>query len=65
MGTSHQLFSIYRSYPSIYTTNTLEGYHRQIREITKTKGVFLNDAALKKLVYLRHTAISIRNGLCL
>ena len=23
----------------IYTTNTVEGYHRQVRKITKTKGV--------------------------
>jgi len=22
----------------IYTTNTIEGYHRQIRKVTKTKG---------------------------
>ena len=24
----------------IYTTNTVEGYHRQIRKVTKNKGVF-------------------------
>lgn len=24
----------------IYTTNTIEGYHRQIRKVTKTKGAF-------------------------
>jgi len=36
----------------IYTTNTIEGYHRQIRKVTKTKGVFTNDMALLKLVYL-------------
>ena len=36
----------------IYTTNTIEGYHRQIRKITKTKGAFTSDMALLKLVYL-------------
>lgn len=36
----------------IYTTNTIEGYHRQIRKVTKTKGAFCNDMALLKLVYL-------------
>lgn len=34
-----------------YTTNTVEGYHRQIRKVTKNKGVFPNDTALEKLVY--------------
>ena len=36
----------------IYTTNTIEGYHRQIRKVTKTKGAFSSDMALLKLVYL-------------
>jgi transposase-like protein len=36
----------------IYTTNIVEGYHRQIRKVTKTKGAFTNDMALMKLVYL-------------
>ncbi len=36
----------------IYTTNPIEGYHRQIRKITKTKGVFPNEMSLLKLVYL-------------
>jgi putative transposase len=36
----------------IYTTNAVEGYHRQIRKVTKTKGAFTSDTALKKLVYL-------------
>ena len=36
----------------IYTTNAVEGYHRQIRKVTKTKGAFTNDMALLKLVYL-------------
>ena len=36
----------------IYTTNTVEGFHRQIRKATKTKGAFPSDDALLKLVYL-------------
>src|SRR5699024_3662876 len=36
----------------IYTTNAIEGYHRQIRKVTKTKGAFTSDIALLKLVYL-------------
>ena len=31
--------------------NTVEGYHRQIRKLTKTKGVFSSDESLLKLVY--------------
>jgi len=36
----------------IYTTNTVEGYHRQVRKVTKTKGAFPTDMALLKIVYL-------------
>ena len=42
----------------IYTTNTVEGYHRQIRKVTKNKGVFPSDSALEKLVYLAYRNIS-------
>ena len=41
----------------IYTTNTVEGYHRQLRKVTKNKGVFPNDTALEKLVFLAFTRI--------
>lgn len=41
----------------IYTTNTVEGYHRQVRKVTKNKGVFTNDTALEKLVYLAYRNI--------
>lgn len=49
--------SAYFKYPEnirklIYTTNTIEGYHRQIRKVTKNKGAFTSDMALLKLVYL-------------
>lgn len=36
----------------IYTTNPIEAYHRQIRKVTKTKGVFPNEMSVLKLVYL-------------
>jgi putative transposase len=42
----------------IYTTNTIEGFHRQVRKVTKTKGVFPNDDALLKMIYLAHKNIS-------
>jgi len=35
----------------IYTTNAIEGYHRQVRKYTKTKAAFSNENALFKLVY--------------
>jgi len=36
----------------IYTTNAVEGLHRKMRKVTKTKGAFVNDKALLKLLYL-------------
>jgi transposase-like protein len=42
----------------IYTTNAVEGFHRQVRKITKTKGAFTNDMALMKLIYLAVQNIS-------
>ncbi|MGK0412092.1 MAG: putative transposase [Polaribacter sp.] len=36
----------------IYTTKAVEGFHRQVRKVTKTKGAFTSDMALLKLVYL-------------
>ena len=41
----------------IYTTNIVEGYHRQVRKVTKTKGVFPNDDAVYKLVWLAYRNI--------
>lgn len=40
-----------------YTTNTIEGFHRQVRKVTKTKGGFTSDMALLKLIYLAHNNI--------
>ena len=37
---------------------TVEGYHRQVRKVTKNKGVFPSDTALEKLVYLAYRDIS-------
>ncbi len=42
----------------IYTTNTIEGFNRQIRKITKTKGGFNSDDSLFKLVYLAYKDIA-------
>jgi putative transposase len=42
----------------IYTTNAVEGFHRQVRKVTKTKGAFTSDMALQKLIYLAVENIS-------
>ncbi|MCQ6279353.1 IS256 family transposase [Bacillus sp. EB600] len=36
----------------IYTTNIIEGLHRQFRKVTKTKSIFPNDDSLRKMLYL-------------
>ena len=41
----------------IYTTNAIEGYHRQITKVTKNKGAFPSDMALMKLVWLGYSQI--------
>jgi putative transposase len=41
----------------IYTTNAIEGFHRQVRKVTKTKGSFPSDMALVKLIYLAYKNI--------
>lgn len=51
------ILSTFYAYPAairkiIYTTNIIEGLHRQFRKVTKTKSVFPNDDALKKMLYL-------------
>ena len=35
----------------IYTTNPIEGFHRQVRKYTKTKGSFTSENALFKLLF--------------
>jgi putative transposase len=49
--------SHYFKYPEpirriVYTTNTVEGFHRMLRKATKTKGAFTNENALSKIIYL-------------
>lgn len=36
----------------IYTTNVIEGYHRQLRKVTKTKTAYPTDESLIKIIYL-------------
>lgn len=36
----------------IYTTNTIEGFNRQLRKVTKSRAVFPTDDSLKKTLYL-------------
>lgn len=42
----------------IYTTNAIEGFHRQVRKVTKNKTAFTSDMALLKLIYLAQRNIS-------
>ncbi|AVX19757.1 Transposase, Mutator family [Carboxydocella sporoproducens DSM 16521] len=42
----------------IYTTNIVEGYHRQLRKICKTKTAYPTDDALRKIIYLATQEIS-------
>ena len=49
--------STYFKYPQevrtlIYTTNTIEGFNRQLRKVTKNKGIFPTDDSLLKMLYL-------------
>lgn len=44
----------------IYTTNLVEGYHRQLRQVTKNKGSFSTETALTKLLYLK--IVNINNS---
>jgi len=42
----------------IYTTNTVEGYNRQLRKVLKTKAAFPTSDAARKLLYLVNTEIT-------
>lgn len=44
----------------IYTTNSVEALHRQFRKVTKSKGSFPSDQALKKMLYLAILGIKNR-----
>jgi len=41
----------------IYTTNIVEGLHRQFRKITKTKSLFSTEDALRKLLFMAYKDI--------
>lgn len=41
----------------IYTTNTIEGYNRQLRKVTKNKTVFPTAKSVRKVLYLAHMNI--------
>ena len=50
-------FSTYFKYPQevrrlTYTTNTIEGFNRQLRKVTKSKSVFPTDDSLLKMLHL-------------
>ena len=54
--TNWEALSQYFKYPEelrriIYTTNIIEGFHRQVRKYTKSKGAFTSENALLKLIY--------------
>lgn len=54
--TQWERLSQYFNYPEelrriVYTTNIVEGFHRQVRKYTKNKGAFTSENALLKLIY--------------
>lgn len=57
------ILSTFFAYPPairkiIYTTNIIEGLHRQFRKVTKTKSVFPTDDSLRKILYLASNNIA-------
>ncbi len=44
----------------MYTTNIIEGFHRQLRSVTKSKGAFQSEDALMKLLFLVQENITSR-----
>ena len=51
------VLSPFFKYPSeirtiMYTTNIIEGFHRQLRKVTKTKTMFPSDQSLEKILFL-------------
>jgi transposase-like protein len=54
--------STFFAYPAeirrlIYTTNSVEGYHRQLRKVTKSKSIFPTPEAARKLLFLANRDI--------
>lgn len=61
--TKWDFLSAYFKYSSeirrvIYTTNPIEGFHRQVRKYTKSKGAFTSESALVKLIYCAYQRIN-------
>ncbi len=57
LGNNWEVLSPFYKFPEeirkiIYTTNIIEGLHRQSRKVTKTKIVFPSDSSLEKILYL-------------
>lgn len=55
--------STYFDYPAqirrlIYTTNSIEGYNRQLRKVTKNKAAFPSARSVRKLLYLANERIT-------
>ena len=55
--TNWDVLSPFFKYPDeirtiMYTTNIIEGFHRQLRKVTKTKTMFPSDQALEKMLFL-------------
>lgn len=49
--------TIFFEYPQeirkiIYTTNTVESYHRMVRKFTKSKSIFPTDDYISKVIYM-------------
>lgn len=44
----------------IYTTNSVEAYHRQLRKVSKNRGAFPSAEAARKLLYLAHRDIEVK-----
>jgi putative transposase len=60
---SWESLSTFFDYPQeirriIYTTNTVEGYNRQMRKVIKTKASFPTAEAARKLLYLAHRDVT-------
>jgi putative transposase len=51
-------FSICETYSTLYPTNAIENFNRQLRKVTKTKSAFVSDDALMKILYLATTNIT-------
>lgn len=57
-----EYLATYFAYPAeirrlIYTTNSVEGYHRQLRKVTKSKSIFPTSESARKLLFLANRDI--------